>query len=230
MAAATQVQGIAPGSLNAGAIHRKVTEELGKVKEIGDQLGAPTIAINKVPDKTARKKLEVEAGSRFNVTGKNAELIELGAQIAQAVKIAGKTLAKNAKAVLEAKAKILKAVGEIEVAIASGKSSLDVAFKKRADVIIQQSLVIADKGGFEDTSIALENIQLLEQFQNVPSVAMALAKHGVKITGLKSQASNPALAPFLNKAASGGNTPSDLAAKNRKFNPADMAPQYQNAA
>ena len=207
----SQGQGIAPGSLNSQALHRKVTEELTKVQEIGAQIGPPTTAINKVADKPTRKRLEVEAGSKFNVTGKNAELIELGNQIAQAVKTAGKTLAKNAKAVLEAKAKILKAVGEVEVAIASGKSSLDAAFKKRADVIIQQSLVIADKGGFEDTSIALENIQLLEQFQNVPSVALALAKHGVKITGLKTQASNPALAPFLNKAAGGSNTPSDLA-------------------
>lgn len=213
------VQGIQPGSLSPEIVHEKVIGELGKVKQIGDQIGNSSLAINKLPDKAQRKALEVQAGSVFNISGRNSELVEIGNQIKAAVKAAGKTLAKNTKAVFGAKAEILTAIGGLEVDVASGKYSIDAAFArgKRADKIIRATIQIAENGGLDDKKVALENIQTLKEFQNVPSVALALAKNAAKVAKLETEASNPVLLPFL-AASTGGKAAKGLS---ERFNPAE---------
>ena len=217
-------QGIRPGAFNPAVIHEKVVGELAKVKQIGEQIGNTSLAIGKLPDKTQRKQLEVQAGSVFNISGKASELVEISKQLRHALKAASKELDKNTKAVFGAKADILQAIGELEVDIASGKYSVDAAFarSKRADKVIRATLQIAESGGLEDKKVALENIQSLKEFQNVPTVALALAKNAPRIAKLETATQNPALLPFLTAASlggkqagsgpAGGGLPPDLAA------------------
>ncbi len=206
--------GIAPGSFSPQVLHEKVTSELRKVKDIGDQIGNSSLAINKLPKGPQKQQLQVAAGSQFNISGKQSELVEISKQLTAAIKTAGKTLAKNTKSVFGAKAEILKSIGELEVDIASGKYSIDAAFarSKRADKIIRASLQIAENGGLEDKTVALENIQALKEFQNVPSVALALAKNATRLAKLETEASNPALLPFI-AAGAGGKAAQGLADK-----------------
>ncbi len=213
--ATAPVQGIQPGSLKAEVLQKKVLEELQKVKQFEGQIGNPSLSIKKLPDKAQRKQLEVSAGSNFNIAGKQSELIEIAKQLTAAVKAAGKDLAKNTKAVFTAKAEILRRIGEVELAIASGSYSIEDAFKKgkRADVIIQQALKIAESGGLDDKATALEFIQTLKEFQNVPTVALALAKNAAKVAKLETESQNPALLPFLSAAAGGGKAAKGLADK-----------------
>ncbi|GEM_PF-3256998 len=199
-------QGIQPGAFNPTVIHEKVVGELAKVKQIGEQIGNASLAINKLPDKAQRKQLEVQAGSVFNISGKASELVEISKQLRLALKAASKDLDKNTKAVFGAKADILQAIGELEVDIAHGKYSVDAAFgrSKRADKIIRATIQIAESGGLDDKRVALENIQSLKEFQNVPVVALALAKNAPRIAKLETATQNPALLPFLTAAAAGG--------------------------
>lgn len=219
--ATAPVQGIQPGSLKAEVLQQKVLGELRKVKEFEGQIGNPSLSIKKLRDKAQRKQLEVAAGSNFNIAGKQSELIEISKQLLAAVKTAGKDLAKNTKAVFTAKAEILKRIGEVELDIASGRYSIEDSFKrsKRADTIIQQALKIAESGGLEDKATALEFVQTLKEFQNVPTVALALAKNAAKIAKLETESQNPALLPFLSAAAAGGKAAKGLA---DKYNPADL--------
>ena len=198
-------QGIQPGAFNPQVIHDKVLGELGKVKQIGEQIGNTSLAINKLPDKAQRKQLEVQAGSVFNISGRNSELVEISKQLRTALKAASRELDKNTKAVFGAKAEILQAIGELEVDVAGGRYSVDAAFgrSKRADKIIRATLQIAESGGIEDKKVALENIQQLKEFQNVPTVALALAKNATRIAKLETATQNPALLPFLTAAAGG---------------------------
>ena len=201
--ATAPVQGIQPGALNPQIVHEKVIGELKKVGELGQEIGNPSIAIKSLPDKAQRKTLEVKAGSVFNIAGKNSELVEISKQIKTALKTASRDLDKNTKAAFGAKAEILEAIGQIEVDVASSKSSIDAAFarSKRADKIIRATLKIAESGGLEDKRVALENIQALKEFQNVPTVALALAKNAARIAKLETAAQNPALLPFLSAAS-----------------------------
>ena len=191
--------GIAPGSFNPQVLHEKVTGELGKLKSIGEKIGNPSVSINKLPDKQTRQRLLVEVGSQLNISGKQSELVGIAKELNAAVKAAGKNLPKNTKAVFNAKAEVLKSIGELEVDIASGKYSVDAAFarSKRADKIIRASLQIAESGGLEDKQVALESIQSLKEFKNIPSVALALAKNAAKVTKLETESTNPALLPFI---------------------------------
>ena len=227
--ATAPVQGIQPGSLKADVLQQKVLGELRKVKEFEGQIGNPSLSIKKLPDKAQRKQLEVSAGSNFNIAGKQSELIEISRQLLAAVKAAGRDLAKNTKAVFTAKAEILKRIGEVELDIASGSYSIEASFKrsKRADTIIQQALKIAESGGLEDKATALEFVQTLKEFQNVPTVALALAKNAAKIAKLETESQNPALLPFLSAAAGGGKAAKGLA---EKYNPADLLGGKKHAA
>lgn len=213
--ATAPVQGIQPGSLSADVIHRKVLDELKKVKDVGEQIGSPSLSIRRVPDKTQRKQLEVSAGSNFNITGKTSELVEISKQLNHAVKAASRDLDRNTKAVFTAKAEVLQIIGGIELDIARGTYSVDDAFKRssRADKLIKATLKIAESGGLEDKQVALDNIQALKEFQSVPSVALALAKNAAKIAKLETQSQNPALLPFLASAAGGGKAAKGLAEK-----------------
>lgn len=192
-------QALPAGALSGSVIHEKVIDELVKVKRVQTQIGNPSIAINRLPDKNQRKTLQVQAGSVLNISGKDSELVEIAKQLKAAVKSAGKALTGNTKKVFEAKAQFLEALGGIEVDIASGKYSVDDAFKRsgRIDKLIKATIQIAEYGGLEDKNIALENIKALKEFQDVPSVALALGKHAPKIAKIESETSNQALLPFI---------------------------------
>ena len=209
MAQVAPVQaGPAAGQFSADALHQEISTEFGKLHKFSGQIA--TVAPNKLPDKQERGRLIVELGSELNVSGKDSLLVTNANGIKQAVKQAGKSLEKTTKNILLAKAQILEAVGRIELAVANGKNSLEQAFKGNVDKIITASIQIAQLGSLDDKQIALENIELLKTFNNVPSVTQALAKHATKILKIEAEVKNPTLAPFFTRAAHGGGTPPSL--------------------
>ncbi len=199
---------LTPGSLAPKETHTAVVAEFQKLRRFLDHHDGALVSssINKLPIKKADKTaLKVTMGGELNIHDGKAVLAERARQINKAISQAKKGLSKDEKAILSAQAQVCAFVGKIEEQIVKGNTSFTQAFsKKEVDKYIRATLAIAEKGGM-DPSIAVENIELIEQFKDkLPGVAESIGKNSDRISKLKNRSSDPNLSPFYAKAGGEG--------------------------
>ncbi|MBI3590493.1 MAG: hypothetical protein HY094_03830 [Candidatus Melainabacteria bacterium] len=201
------VEALKPGSVRPSDTHIMVMKEADKIFDIAQQTpDLKTKPVNKLNiSKKERVVLQSQIGSRLNVDQRGAaELTGRAVLIGQAISQAGNALSKEKKETYKAQQEVSAATGKVLELIASGKYSIDDAFKHRKgfifkgysqiDRFIRATISLYDKGG--DLKTAVENINKIEKLKDIPCIQAALAKNAPKISEIKNKAQDPRVAPF----------------------------------
>ena len=218
-------------------IVKQELDELTKVEVLMKEAGNnPNQSLNQIADRKLRDGLILAARSKFNIAdGKKSELAGTAMEMLEAAKAAAKGKALDAKQVeaIKCQAEILKRIGDIQVAYASGKKSPEKAFYRAADTIVRSIARLAEKGGPPEKAAAAKQLKAIRKFQNIPSVNAALAKNATKLVPIESLQQNQQALQFMDPQAFAGDSASGgenmLGQEPRGYNPAEAAQQLQQA-